>query len=167
MTVLDRLAELAARVDGFFDQVHARRRADMMCAAGCHDCCQPGLTVTAIEAAAIRAHLAAMPAAARDALRARRDGARCAALDDGGRCSIYPARPLICRSHGVSIRMADRRGLPVVETCPKNFTARAAGPAEILDQGTLSTILAALDAAHAAAQGGDRERVAIADLLGE
>src|SRR5262249_7716586 len=100
----------------------------MQCSTGCSDCCHVRLTITAVEAAAIRAHVAGWPPDQRRALAGgqtdRADPTdrtalpgdetdRCAALDATGRCKIYEARPLVCRSHGVPIRM--RRGaLPVV-----------------------------------------------------
>src|SRR5439155_26416995 len=85
------------------------------------------------------------------------EGARglCPALDDGGRCSIYPVRPLVCRSHGLPIRLGPPGSLPVIQTCFKNFTAGfdALAPDHVLDQTTLSTLLGAVDAAEAADAG--------------
>jgi hypothetical protein len=172
----DRLAELEAKVDAFFDRVHARHRSAMQCASGCSACCQPGLSITAIEAAGVRAALAALPPDRRQALRARArrgEGQACAALEDDGRCAVYAARPLVCRSHGVPVRVARPsagRRLPVVEVCRLNFVAGldAVGADEILDQTTLSTVLLALDVAHAAEQGRERgQRSAIASLVAE
>jgi len=174
--MLDRYRELAAKVDAFFARVEARHRGDLRCAAGCHDCCLTRLTVTGLEADAIAEGVAALPADRRAALAAtaRRPevaGApRCAALADDGRCLIYEVRPLVCRSHGLPIRL-ERRGLPVVESCFKNFTERgpaAADPDCILDQTTLSTTLGLLDRAHAAAGGrAAGERIDLAALLVE
>lgn len=157
-----RLAELAARVDAFFARVHGAQANEMRCEDGCAACCAAELTVTGVEAAAISAHVSGLPAAERAALAARAQGPvdparpRCAALDDADRCGIYAARPLVCRSHGLPIRSRDGRGLPVVDACSLNFTTQgpAAVPAaDVLDQTTLSTVLLAVDAAHAAATG--------------
>jgi hypothetical protein len=87
---------------------------------------------------------------------------RCAALDGGGRCRIYGARPLVCRSHGVPIRLRDR-GLPVVQACHRNFTCTAPDADCVLDQTTLSATLFAVDAAS----GGGGARVELAQLLAE
>lgn len=189
-----RLAELFAKVDGFFERVHARLPgADgVTCHAGCDDCCRRRFSVTAIEAEVIAEALAALPAARRDALAARARASDlspdeaapqppgvCPALDPDGRCAIYDARPLICRTHGLPIRFAEAgapaRGAlpmlaePTIDACPRNFGGRdlAGLPADcVLDQATLSTILAALDAARAAEVGRARgERVPIAALL--
>src|SRR5687767_9515719 len=173
-SMLDRYRELTAKVDAFFARVEARHGADLACAVGCSDCCHARLTITGIEAAAVTEAVVAMPDGERAVLGAlaRRPvdptDPRCAALDDDGRCRVYAARPLVCRSHGVPIRTVAPGHLPVVTACEKNFTARgpAAAAADcILDQGTLSTVLLALDRAHAAADGrAGGERVDLAAL---
>jgi hypothetical protein len=150
-----RFEELADKVDAFFARVAGRHGADMQCATGCSDCCHVRLTITAVEAAAIRAHVATWPAAQRRNLADHGPADRCAALDAAGRCRIYAARPLVCRSHGVPIRL--RGALPVIQACHRNFTHTAPDPDCVLDQATLSATLYAVDAAAAAA-GGDPGR---------
>ena len=54
--------ELTAKVDAFFSRVEGRFGAEMQCRTGCSDCCHTRLTVTGVEAAAIR-HELANPAA--------------------------------------------------------------------------------------------------------
>jgi hypothetical protein len=158
-TPAERYVELAARVDAFFAKVLGRHRAEMACAPGCDACCHVRPTVTLVEADAVRAHLATLSAEERARIAARAAEPRedrCAALEDDGRCAVYAARPLVCRSHGVPVRLRDARSLPVVSACEKNFVARGPAAADadcILDQETLSTVLAAVDAAHARARG--------------
>jgi Fe-S-cluster containining protein len=157
---------LTAKVDGFFSRVEARHGADLQCSTGCSDCCHTRLTVTGVEAAAIRAELETWAAARREALAAQAAAAapdRCAALDPAGRCAIYAARPLVCRSHGAPIRMREN-SLPVVQACFRNFTAHGPAAADadcILDQETLSALLLAVDRDA----GGDGSRVDLAQLL--
>lgn len=175
MTALARYRELAARVDAFFAKVHGRHAAEMACSEGCADCCVGGLSITSVEAAAIREGLAARaaPERARIAERARTNkAARCAALDADDRCGVYDDRPLVCRSHGVPIRTPrpNRVELPVVSACEKNFggglTLDAVAPDGVLDQVTLSTVLLAVDSAFAAERGQPRGgRVDLAGLL--
>lgn len=165
---MSRLAELTGKVDGFFQRVAARHGADMQCATGCSDCCHVRLTITAVEAAAIRAHVAGMPRARRRLLVDGAAADRCAALDPAGRCRIYDARPLVCRSHGVPIRM-QRGGLPVIQNCHRNFHHTLPDADCVLDQTTLSAILLAVDAAEAPQlpPGARPERVELAALLTE
>ena len=144
---MSRLGELTQKVDAFFARVAERHGTDMQCHS---DCCRVRLTITAAEAAAIRDHVAGWSPPARRALAPTGPTDGCAALDPAGRCKIYPARPLVCRSHGVPIRMR-RGGLPVVQACHRNFTRTTADPDCVLDQATLSAMLYAVDAA---AQGG-------------
>jgi uncharacterized protein len=173
-TPRERLHELFAKVDAFFAGASARHGEKMACRTGCSDCCRRRFSVTSIEADAIREALAALPEADRAALaeRARAgDPGVCPALDGEGRCAVYAARPLICRTHGLPIRFApaSERALPVIDACPKNFVGedlRAVDASSVLDQTTLSTVLAALDMAHADAAGNPRgQRVAIAAVL--
>lgn len=169
---LARYRELVAKVDAFFARVVGRHGHAMQCRAGCAACCLPGLSVTGVEADAIREELSAMPEGPRVELRARalrEDSAACPALDEEGRCSIYAVRPLVCRSHGLPIRLPGPRGLPVIDACPKNFTASGPGAIEadcVLDQTTLSTLLLAVDRAHAEEAGRPAgERIPLAKLF--
>jgi Fe-S-cluster containining protein len=174
-----RYRELTAKIDAFFARVRARHAADMRCGSGCDDCCRTRLTITGVEAEALRALVATMPPAAKARLAevARRPfderAMRCAALDDDGRCLVYDGRPVVCRSHGVPIRFwgeADGRRLPIIDACPKNFTAgpEHASPDCVLDQETLSAMLLAVDAEDADARGRDRGlRIDLATLLVE
>jgi uncharacterized protein len=163
---VSRLAELTWKVDAFFARVAERHGADMQCATGCSDCCHVRLSITAVEAATIRDHVLAWPSERRRELAtAAPGGDRCAALDSAGKCKVYDARPLVCRSHGVPIRLA-RGSLPVVQSCHRNFTRTAPDPDCILDQATLSATLYAVDAAEAA-PGAARARVDLAGLLAD
>ncbi|MDB4954880.1 MAG: hypothetical protein JWO36_2449 [Myxococcales bacterium] len=162
---MSRYPELAAKVDAFFSRVEVRHGADMQCRTGCSDCCHTRLTVTAVEAEAIRDEVASWPDDQRRALiaNAAERVDVCAALDPAGRCLIYAARPIVCRSHGAPIRMHDK-SLPVVQACFRNFTQRgpaAADPDCILDQTTLSAMVLAVDRDA----GGDGSRIDLAELL--
>lgn len=148
---------LASRIDDFFAAVQARHPQALHCQAGCAGCCQEGLSVSAIEAAAIRNYLHSSPPelrrqiarqaqaaqapdsvanpAARDPLPPR----SCVFLDAAEQCAIYPVRPLFCRSQGLplayakelipaaALRFSARDGRAVV-CCPLNFAAAASDP---------------------------------------
>ncbi len=136
----------------------------MQCGTGCSDCCHARLSVTSVEAAAIRAEVAGWTDPRREGLAtnvATGPADRCAALDPGGRCLIYAARPVVCRSHGAPIRMRID-SLPVVQSCYRNFTQTTPDPDCVIDQETLSTLSLAVDRA----EGGDGTRIDLATLLG-
>jgi hypothetical protein len=163
LTAKPRYRELTAKVDEFFARVAARHGDAMQCASGCSDCCRVRLSITQIEATAIADELAAWPVERRRELAEAARAApadRCAALDPQGRCRIYAARPVVCRSHGVPIRMRDHRSLPVIESCFRNFTTATPDPDCVLDQTTLSTTLYAIDR-----EAGGGPRVDLAALL--
>lgn len=157
---MSRLEELWAKVDAFVARVDALHPGELACGPGCDDCCQQRLSVTGVEAARIVSALAAMDALEREEIARRASIApesACAALDENGRCGIYAVRPLVCRSHGVPIRYVqddapDRRHLPLVDACFKNFVGcdlTSIDRGSVLDQVTLSTLLSAVDAADA------------------
>ena len=166
--------QLTEKVDGFFARVASRESAAMQCGSGCSDCCQYGLSTTVAEAEAVADVVAAMTDEQRLVLahnmahrqaEVTADAAdtRCVALSEAGRCLIYAGRPIVCRSHGVPVRMLNERSLPVVSACYRNFVDRE--PATIasdcvLDQTTLSATLLAINA-------GATERFALDELLAD
>ena len=157
--------ELARKVDSFFARVSVRHGTDMQCATGCSDCCHVRLSITAVEAAAIRALVATWSTERRRNLADAGPTDRCAALDPAGRCKIYDARPLVCRSHGVPIRMR-QGGLPVIQACHRNFRDTTPDPDCVLDQATLSATLLAVDVAEAPG-GAPGDRVDLTGLLAD
>lgn len=169
----DLYRQLCDKVDAFFARVAARHPEALACHTGCYDCCDVRLTVTGVEAAAVRSAWLALPQLRRDEVRATwREGASaCAALDRQGRCAVYEGRPLVCRSHGVPVRMLDKRSLPVLEVCHRNFVAQGPEGADadcVLDQVTLSAMLLLVERQDAEAC--EREagtRFELADLLVE
>lgn len=163
--------QLCDKVDAFFVRVATRHGEHLSCARGCYDCCDVRLTLTGVEAAAVRGAWLALSSERRAEVRAtwREDATACAALDRQGRCAVYEGRPLVCRSHGVPVRMLDKRSLPIVDVCFRNFTAGGPEVADadcVLDQTTLSAMLLLVDRQDAEAC--DREpglRFDLAELL--
>ena len=168
--------QLCDKIDDFFEKVERSHGDQMQCSSGCYDCCLTRLSVTTVEATAIVRHLATLTDEQRQVIHDAAQSApagRCAALDDEGRCRVYTARPLICRSHGVPIRRREPgRSLPVVDVCFRNFADEGALEAvpdgDQLDQDTLSTMSATIDAAFADAVGAPRgARIDLAELLSD
>lgn len=93
------------------------------------------MSVFAVEAAAIGEAVDALPETlrqrlaqqARDVLgmEARDEPTICPMLVDD-RCSIYAARPLICRTQGLPLLLETDDGEAEVDFCPLNFTAEDA-----------------------------------------
>lgn len=174
-------AALLAKVDDFVDGVGARRDEDLACEPGCNACCQVQLSVSPVEAEAVVAHLGALPAELREALRERAArlamaleelGPRepepqpspCVMQEVDGRCAIYPARPLVCRSQGMALAyptgfvpeeavMASGGHAVDITWCPLNYTTSAPTGADVLDAETIDQVLAILNERHVAALG--------------
>ncbi|MEZ4381479.1 MAG: YkgJ family cysteine cluster protein [Nannocystaceae bacterium] len=126
------LVQLRARVDAHFDAATRRTPAAFACREGCDRCCHQRFSVFEVEAAPLREALTALGRAA-PALRAQvraqatdpQRSDRCAMLV-AGRCAVYAARPLICRSHGLPIAVDEGDGLRL-DCCPLNFAGDGDG----------------------------------------
>lgn len=138
-------AALIARVDAFFMRVDLAHPGQMQCRRGCFACCHPHLHLLPFEWARIRDAVVGLDEAARKAIAARAGdpGARhCALLDEEGACSVWAARPMVCRSHGLPLRLDGRRTV-----CDLNFigTLGEIPEGDVLDQAQLSVIVGLLD----------------------
>ena len=159
----DALVVLRRRVDTHFAQAVARSPGELACRAGCDSCCRPGLSVFAIEADAIAAALQRLPPPLRARVRqaaAVEAPQRCALLVDG-ECSVYDARPLLCRSHGLAVTVPTetrQAGGVAWDHCALNYRGAPPPAASILDVDAVNAPLSVM----ARMWGG--ERVALADL---
>ena len=98
--------QLLVKVDEAFAAISARQSPMFACGPGCFSCCRSGLTVLPVEAHYIKDWLQNSPdvkTTIRDTNTMMGDSSYCGFLDKNGRCTIYEARPIICRSHGAPI----------------------------------------------------------------
>lgn len=150
---------LHERVDAFFRDAHDARPSAFACREGCTMCCRVDLSVFPVEAARVREAFRALDPAVRQAAAQRAAAGRhCAMLDDAGRCIVYDARPVICRSHGLAVLVDGR-----LDPCPLNYRDGPPDRRHVLDLDRLNGALVALDLAA----GGRGERVRLADLAGD
>ncbi|HFE43911.1 MAG TPA: YkgJ family cysteine cluster protein [Nannocystis exedens] len=126
------LVQLRDRVDDHFEAAFRRTPTAFACAEGCESCCHQRFSIFEIEAELLRSALAEIQASdpvlrqrIRDQASSKEHRDRCALLVDG-RCSIYEARPMICRSHGLPIAVEGADG-PKLDCCPLNFRAPSDG----------------------------------------
>ena len=115
--IIAQYQKLAVWCDGWFSSISKQFPTEIKCRSGCDSCCILS-SVSAIEAAVIN-HYYIRPVAgqyqAKSAVHHKRG--YCPFLYDGT-CSIYPVRPLICRTHGAPIRSGDQ---VKTDCCPLNF----------------------------------------------
>ncbi len=125
LTEVDRIAlELAARYD-----------AHLECRPGCTSCCRHDLTVFKIEAASVRAAFTALPRETQSRIVGQAEEVRarkalgqhhhCPLLVNDC-CSIYPMRPVICRTQGLPLLIKTEDGTDAVDFCPVNFSSPGA-----------------------------------------
>ena len=112
--------KLLAAVEAKCAKQESALAGQIACKAGCHHCCRRIPTILPIEWAWIQAGGAEAsgqnPASKELRSDLHPDEPLCGHLDAEGLCSIYAARPLICRTHG-SLILSDE-GL---DHCPWNF----------------------------------------------
>ena len=111
--------KLLDAVDAKCAKQEAALARQIACKAGCHHCCRRIPSILPLEWAWIKASgfQSASGVAGRDLRSDLHPGeSLCGRLDAQGLCSIYAARPLICRTHGLLI--LSEQGL---DHCPWNF----------------------------------------------
>ena len=116
---------LQKKVDTQFQNLFQKHQSSMACTQGCHGCCLPNLTVSRIEADTIHRYLNQPSINLVSILDLEtqnpHQNTRCSFLDGQGECSIYDARPLVCRSHGVPHMIQINRKQEGLDVCELNF----------------------------------------------
>jgi Fe-S-cluster containining protein len=146
------LVVLRRRVEDHFAAAQARTPGAMQCRAGCASCCRARFGVFGVEAERVTAALAELERAdpeLRARVRAQADDPRhdaCALLVDD-RCTVYDARPLICRSHGLAVRIRDDAG-ERIETCPLNYRDAPAPAPSVLELAAVEAPLSVIARMH-------------------
>jgi len=160
---------LTARVDDLCRRIALEYRDCLTCREGCDDCCRH-ITIFPVEAAALALALGDLPAeeVARIRELARLASSGNCPLLENGRCLLYSARPIICRTHGNPLLLSD--GERVIDFCPKNFNGVSSFPAAfVLNLDLLNSTLAAINAVFTASSGyfhrPGQERFTISEAL--
>lgn len=180
---------LIAKVTAFTEAAARRQASQLACTTGCASCCHAWLRVSTVEAHEVRAALARLDPSTRERVRARghierereargEEPARCALLDDDGACSVYEARPLVCRTQGHALRypagfvpeeaVTRKTANGDVTWCPLNYNGAGPGSEDVLDAERVDQILAVVAQRHAAAHDLPRgQRLALSALAAE
>ncbi len=174
--VLESYERYVRDLDDFCAKLREKYWEALNCRPGCVTCCSRELTVFPIEAARIRRHISGFGAVRREQLRARLaesnasvEAAPCPLLYRG-RCLVYPARPLLCRTEGYVLahRDPDTHGWRVT-ACPKNFEkldlASEIPAPDLINLESLNQSLAVLNHAYVKASGWrGEERVRLSEV---
>lgn len=158
------------QVDLLCIRIASEFSADVACRRGCSGCCRH-LSLFPVEAMALASALSTLPDSDRELLRARapyfNDMLTCPLLHDDGSCLLYPHRPLICRTHGMPLRITEGSGCRV-DFCPENFRSRTSLPGyAIIDLDRLNEVLVAINALYLQSSGVQAlpERLSIGEAL--
>jgi Fe-S-cluster containining protein len=160
--------KLLKKVDDKFTEIHSRNQQHMQCGKGCHSCCQPGLSVFEVEKEALRTHILATPGLQEELEQLEQEdphqGSRCKFLSAAGACSVYEARPVICRSHGTPIWIKHDGHLSK-DVCPKNFSGLdldAVATEDFINIELLNMLLTVINQRFLGAAGASLKRVPLA-----
>jgi uncharacterized protein len=141
------------KVSVFSQKVTAKYADELNCQRGCAQCCVAGLQVLPVEAAYVQQGLlgeneiSVQPA----------DSPYCAFLDGSGACQIYEYRPLVCRTHGLPLKIESTGPLSGsislrilnddVVTCQLNFvTDTDPAPQDVLNEIQVQRLLHVVNA---------------------
>ncbi len=129
------LETLRQNATEFFDRVSTKNGEKMSCQAGCAACCHAEFSVSLAEAALISNWFSSLGLDQQAKLKTEwskpklmgvdplgKAAAPCAFLLDS-KCSVYFARPLICRTQGLPLKIQNEENEIVVDACPLNFDA--------------------------------------------
>ena len=160
------LQELYRKVEAFQNNLSAPARSLSQCRKGCSRCCMVDLSVFRIEADSVRKWFRELAVGKADELRSLWSGEKpeggCAFLVNDA-CTIYEARPLICRTQGLPLRFIEG-GQTFLDICPLNEEMlNITLSSEVMNLDLLNLILAQLER-H---EGEDRPREKLSDLRAE
>jgi len=166
------IRDLYLKIDEFQNRQRAELRARSTCKNGCSRCCHTDISVFAVEATPIREWFLGLDSGQKSVLLERwnepQQAAACAFLRNDS-CTIYEARPLICRTQGLALRFEEEQAgvmESLIDICPLNDSMlEIIQETEVLNLDLLNRILVTLEQQDA--QGTTRGRTRLADLQSE
>ncbi len=153
---------LQENASGFFEKVATKYASSMKCSEGCSKCCYTDITVFEVESIVITSWFKNLDSKMQSELRELWkspviDGACSFLYND--RCSVYEARPIICRTQGAPLFVQVDNTL---DYCPLNFTEGDPPKEDWLNLDRLNTLLS-----FAAKTAGEEKRVRLKKLKQE
>jgi len=143
--LLKNYTALVGRVDRHVKQVAQDYSHAIACQKGCDSCCRL-LNLFPVEAFALSLAFSCLDKSCQEIAMAalERQNKECPLLVQG-ECLLYPARPIICRTHGFPL-VFKKKAQTLVDFCPKNFKHMTSFPKEsLLDLDQLNTLLSAIN----------------------
>lgn len=138
---------LQENAEQFFDKIFDKHKEQMSCAKGCAKCCHTDISIFTWEAELIVDWFMALGESEKNRLKSLwlhdqqkgedqygKEAMPCTFLYDNA-CSIYEARPIICRTQGAPLFVND-----AVDACPLNFTEHFPQKTDWLELSRLNTL---------------------------
>jgi len=147
---------LQRKIDRYCDQARQKFGPRLQCRAGCALCCAQDIAVLPVEFHFLRAHPAITEATKQLGTRTSQG---CVFLHED-RCTIYQARPVICRTHGLPL-LVRSGGTQQRDCCPLNtrsLVLESLERSDLLDLETLNTMLGAVNLLFCRQTGREREQ---------
>jgi len=164
--------QLLSKVDEWFDAMFRRHEKHFSCARGCFGCCKSGLSVLPVEADYIKYWVKKNPEVEQKLKSSELMGSNpafCEFIDHDGGCSIYEARPIICRSHGTPVSfLDDATGSERRDVCPLNFRGtdiESLAASDLLSLDKVNTLLSLINRQFL--QSNEVERVSLSRVFKE
>lgn len=115
------IESLQENASSFFDKIMTKYPDEMTCKAGCSKCCHTDISVFKVESQRIISWFNSLSAETKSELKSlwqdQTEKGACTFLYND-RCSIYDARPVICRTQGAPLFIATEN---ILDYCPLNF----------------------------------------------
>jgi Fe-S-cluster containining protein len=132
---------LQENASGFFEKIHQKHSTQMECKKGCSKCCQTDISVFEIEGERINEWFYAQDELQQKDLlelwSTPHQAGYCSFLYND-QCTIYEARPLICRTQGLPLFLSKEN---VLDYCPLNFKAGDPPKEDWLNLERMNTLL--------------------------
>lgn len=171
MKALQNYRNLVEKIDGLCRNIEERYHDRIACRKGCDGCCRH-ISLFPVEAVNIALALRQLPgdevSRIREKARASSPDGPCPLLENGA-CLLYPARPVICRTHGLPILTVTGEA-PQIDFCPLNFRGIASLPGTaVINLDRLNAALCAVNSLFlthlSPGPFAGRERLTIAEAL--
>ena len=135
------IISLQENASGFFDKIYQKHSDSMKCKEGCSKCCFTDISVFEVEAQRVRDWFLELAPESqthlKDLWKTEPVLGACSFLYNDS-CSIYEARPVICRTQGAPLFVqADN----VLDYCPLNFERADPPKEDWLNLDRLNTLL--------------------------
>lgn len=135
------IVTLQENASGFFEKISSKYPAEMKCKEGCSKCCYTDISVFKVESVRIKEWFDTLDIETKKELRilwaTKNEPSSCTFLYND-RCTVYEARPVICRTQGAPLFLGSEN---VLDYCPLNFESGDPPKEDWLNLERLNTML--------------------------